>query len=246
MRFRNHSLGYTWWHPDDKYGSACNIPSGKGERIVMLTAICKEYGIPSPIDADGNVVDPLAALMLFKAQKSTGDYHSQMNSNVFCEWLQGQLFPALASRNIKAILVLDNASYHCSATDVSINPEAYTSKAKIIELFEQHGIEYRAGRASKANPAAGGDSLDDLKQKLKNWLRLNAVREGLIVGKMKIDLLCETNGHFPPLWTPPYHPELQPIEHLWRDVKQYVARKYIGGRNMTELKEQVKAAFLKY
>jgi hypothetical protein len=152
-----------------------------------------------------------------------------MNSNVFCGWLQDQLFPALASRNIKAILVLDNASYHCCAADGSINPEAFTSKAKIIEMFEQYGIEYRAGRANKANPEAGGDSLDDLKQKLKDWLRVNAASQGLIVGKMKIDLLCETNGHFPPLWTPPYHPELQPIEHLWRDVKQYVARKYVGG-----------------
>ena len=212
----------------------------------MLTAICKEYGIPCPIDADGKELDPLAALLLFKAQKSSGDYHSQMNSDVFCGWLQNQLFPALASRNIKAILVLDNASYHCCAAEGSINVDTFTSKEKIIRIFEQYGIEYRAGRASKANPQSGGDSLDDLKQKLKDWLKVNAAKEGLIVGKMKIDLLCETNGHFPPLWTPPYHPELQPIEHLWRDVKQYIARKYVGGRNMTELREQVKEAFLLY
>lgn len=36
---RNHTRGFTWYHPTDAYGSACNLPSGKGERLVMLTGI---------------------------------------------------------------------------------------------------------------------------------------------------------------------------------------------------------------
>ena len=243
---RNHSLGFTWWHPNDPYGSSCDMPSGKGERIVMLTGICKEYGIPSLLNEDGSVNDELKALMLFKAKKATGDYHSQMNSDAFCEWLQDYLFPCLASRNIKAILVLDNASYHCCAAEGSINVDQFMSKKKITEVFDQYGIPYRGGRANRRNPEAGGDSLDTMKASLRVWLRENADREGIIVNKMKIDLLCDASGHFPPLWTPPYHPELQPIEHLWRDVKMYVARKYVGGRSMTELVEQVKEAFLMY
>jgi transposase len=102
------------------------------------------------------------------------------------------------------------------------------------------------GRANKRNPEAGGDSLDDLKQKLKDWLKVHAKRENIIVNQMKIDLLCEAAGHFPPLWTPPYHPELQPIELLWRSVKGYVSRKYVGSRNMTTLDEQVREGFRKY
>jgi hypothetical protein len=116
-------------------------------------------------------------------------------------------------------MVLDNASYHCCAAEGSINVDSYTSKAQIIRILDQYNIPCRVGRANKNNPEAGGDSLDELKQKLKVWLKDNADTKGLLVGKMKIDLLCETNGHYPPLWTPPYHPELQPIEHLWRDVK---------------------------
>ena len=81
---------------------------------------------------------------------------------------------------------------------------------------------------------------------MKNWLKIHAKREGITVDKMKIDMLCENHGHFPPLWTPPYHPELQPIELLWRTVKGYVARKYVGGRSMNELEAQVRDGFIKY
>jgi hypothetical protein len=45
------------------------------------------------------------------------------------------------------------------------------------------------GRANKNNPAAGEDSLDELKQKLKAWLKDNAEIEGLLMDKMKVDLL---------------------------------------------------------
>eukprot|EP00237_Pycnococcus_provasolii_P002599 CAMPEP_0119197360 /NCGR_PEP_ID=MMETSP1316-20130426/13709_1 /TAXON_ID=41880 /ORGANISM="Pycnococcus provasolii, Strain RCC2336" /LENGTH=180 /DNA_ID=CAMNT_0007193157 /DNA_START=46 /DNA_END=584 /DNA_ORIENTATION=+ len=48
------------------------------------------------------------------------------------------------------------------------------------------------------------------------------------------------------LFTPPYHPELQPIEKLWRDVKMYVARKFVGERNMKELWSQVLDGFRIY
>jgi len=95
---RNRSLGYTWYHEDDEYGSAAEIVSGKGERLVLLTAITKEYGMLRCVDDD---------------------------------------------------------------------------------------------------------------------------------------------------WTPPYHPELQHIEELWRDVKQYVARKYVGLRSMTDLRKHVLEGFLR-
>jgi hypothetical protein len=53
---------------------------------------------------------------------------------------------------------------------------------------------------------------------------------------------CREDGHRPPLMTPPYHPELQPIEELWRDVKCSVA----GTRTMTVLRTHVEDAFREY
>jgi hypothetical protein len=88
---------------------------------------------------------------------------------------------------------------HCvDAIDRSINIDSYTSKAQIITIFDLYRIPYRVGRATKNNPAAERDSLDELKQELKIWLKYNADIKGLLVGKLKMDMLCETNGHYPP------------------------------------------------
>jgi hypothetical protein len=53
-------------------------------------------------------------------------------------------------------------------------------------------------------------------------------------------------GHMAPLLTPPYNPELQPIEKLWRDVKMYVARNYSIGRTFTQLIAHTLAGFAMY
>jgi len=94
--------------------------------------------------------------------------------------------------------------------------------------------------------ATGGDNLEQLKDKLTAWLKDNAAAHGLLVGVTRCTKLCKDWGHYPPLFTPPYHPELQPIERLWRDVKQYVSREFTGTRTVTVLREHVIAGFRKY
>jgi len=41
----NHSLGYTWYDEEHLVGPAVFMNSGKGERLVFLTAITEEDGI---------------------------------------------------------------------------------------------------------------------------------------------------------------------------------------------------------
>jgi hypothetical protein len=94
--------------------------------------------------------------------------------------------------------------------------------------------------------APNGDTLDQLKVILTNWLKENAATNNLMVGVTRVQQLCKSRGHFKPLMTPPYHPELQPIEKLLRDVKMYVARQFAGTRPINELKEYVKSGFHKY
>ena len=48
-------------------------------------------------------------LFTFKGGSSTGDYHDEMNSEMFTKWLREQLIRNLSE---KSVLVLDNASYH--------------------------------------------------------------------------------------------------------------------------------------
>jgi hypothetical protein len=53
----NHCRGETWYHPGYQYGCTCNLPSGKGEHLVMLTGITAEFGMLE--------LDTLSTLMLF-------------------------------------------------------------------------------------------------------------------------------------------------------------------------------------
>ena len=73
------------------------------------------------------------------------------------------------------------------------------SKKAIIPILQAHGIPYREGRTNKRDPENSGHSLEQMKGLLRAWLRENAVAQSILVDKMKIDLLCEINGHFPPL-----------------------------------------------
>ena len=45
------------------------------------------------------------------------------------------------------------------------------------------------------------------------------------------------------LFTPPYTPNLQPIETVWAVVKNHVASSFTYGRAITELKEQTYRSF---
>ena len=107
--------------------------------------------------------------------------------------------------------------------------------------MDMYKIPYRAGVAPT------GDTLEQLKLKTKDWLKHNAHLQNppLIVGVTHVEQLCKENGHHL-LFTPPYHPELQPIEKLWRNVKMFVAREYAGSRTVPELWIHVRQAFTKY
>lgn len=233
---RNHCRGETWYHPEDQYGCACNLPSGKGERLVMLTGITAEYGMLE--------LDTLSTLMLFQARKSTGDYHANMDGDMFIKWWKEYMSPALEKHCIEVIPVMDNAAYHTTPAEGSINAQSFTTKKQCTDLLDKYNIPYVQGRAPV------GDNLDQLKVKLMSWLKENAVKEGIKMNLTRFQECCQNgdkNGkYFQPIMTPPYHPELQPIEELWRDVKCLVARKFAGARTVRELREHVEDGFKLY
>ena len=50
----------------------------------------------------------------------------------------------------------------------------------------------------------------------------------------KVEKVLQDRGHLV-LWTPPYCPELQPIELFWAVAKNHAALQYINGRTMKDL-----------
>ena len=66
---------------------------------------------------------------------------------MFCKWVEKYLSPALERKGISAILVTDNASYHCVAALGSINVKTITKITDVADILDRFEIPYRVGRA---------------------------------------------------------------------------------------------------
>lgn len=181
---KNHSNDFTWYFEED--GPLVQKPTGLGERLIIINAITKDGWIPN-------------AKLVFKGSRKTGDYHGQVNHELFSKWFQEKLLPNIPKNSL---IIMDNASYHnvlspCSAPTLS------SKKEHIRRWLLDNGMPV---------------SDDCLKPEMIELLNKFAPRP-----TYAIDLIAEQAGH-EVLRTPPYHPELQPIEICWGIVKNQVAR----------------------
>ncbi len=181
---KNHSNDFIWYSDDD--GPWVQKPTGKGERLIIINAITKAGWIPG-------------AKLVFKSTKKTGDYHGQMNKDLFLKWFTEMLIPNLPDGSL---IVMDNASYHNTMTEYSA-PTTSSPKDKIRSWLEQNKIYCRE---------------DCLKAELVEIIKKLAPEPTYI-----IDEIARKHGH-EIIRTPPYHPELQPIETCWGVVKNHIAR----------------------
>ena len=84
---------------------------------------------------------------------------------------------------------------------------------------------------------AGGPSKDDLLAAVHKWLTEHPDQNRTVVEQLMSDA-----GHSL-VFTPPFCPEVQPIELLWAQVKRYVAERSTHNRSMTEAREQTEQGF---
>lgn len=181
---KNHCTDFIWYSDED--GPWVQKPTGKGERLIIVNAITKSGWVEG-------------AKLIFKSTKKTGDYHGQMNSELFEKWFIEMLLPNIPSNSI---IIMDNAPYHNILSEHS-PPTPTCSKKKIRDWLEDNNI---------CCPD------DCLKPELIEILRKIAPEPIYTV-----DTIAQSQGH-EIVRTPPYHPELQPIETCWGVVKNHVAR----------------------
>lgn len=190
---RNHSNDFIWYYGED--GPWVQKPTGNGERLVIINAITKSGWIPG-------------VKLVFKSTGKTGDYHGQMNWELFKKWFTEMLLPNIPEHSI---IIMDNAPYH-NILSVHSPPTPQSSKSRIREWLEQNKIYCRD---------------DCLKPELVEILNKIAPESIYAVDDIALSL-----GH-KVLRTPPYHPELQPIEKCWGVVKNHVARNLFIFRKLT-------------
>ena len=138
------------------------------------------------------------AQLVFEAKKRTGDYHGQMNWENFSKWFKTQLLPNIEP---ESIVILDNAKYHNVLEDDAI-PNKSSKKEQLRDWLSRNGYPWRE---------------DMLKSEL-----LELCSRLAPAAEYKLDRLASGHG-ISILRTPPYHPELQPIETCWAVVKNHLA-----------------------
>jgi transposase len=200
---KNHSNDFIWYSCDED--PLVQKPTGKGERLIIMNAITRDGWVPH-------------AKVVFKSTKKTGDYHGQMNWELFKKWFVESLIPNIPDNSI---IVMDNAPYHNVLSEHS-PPTPQSSKATIKNWLEKNGFPFRD---------------DCLKPELIRILEREAPEP-----IYEIDCIAAKYGH-EVLRTPPYHPELQPIEICWGIVKNECARNC--NFTMKGLQETLEQAFLK-
>ena len=158
------------------------------------------------------------AELVFEAKRRTGDYHGQMNWNNFSKWFETQLIPNIPEG---AVVILDNARYHNVLVE-DFFPSASSTKEELRSWLTRNGHTWYENMLKS-----------ELLEKCVRW----APRP-----EFRLDHLAATNGIMI-LRTPPYHPELQPIEGCWAVVKNHLADNC--DFTMSGLRERLPEAFAK-
>ncbi|MFV2058927.1 MAG: transposase [Thiohalomonadales bacterium] len=200
---KNHSNDFIWYSSED--GPWVQKPTGKGERLIIMNAISQHGWVPN-------------AKLVFKSTRKTGDYHGQMNAEIFQKWFVEKLLPNIPKNSL---IVMDNASYHNTLSSSSA-PTPASSKMKIRNWLEANKIPCKE---------------DCLKVELVEILKKIGPSP-----QYEVDEIAHSEGH-EIVRTPPYHPELQPIEICWGVVKNEIARNC--DFTMENMLNQLDAAFKK-
>lgn len=159
------------------------IVTGKGKRLI-ITHIGSEDGFVN------------GGLLMFLSKKQ-GDYHQDMNAQVFENWFSS----ILDKLEDNSVIVMDNASYH--SRKIEQVPTAKNKKQEIIDWLKEKNIPF----------------LDDMfKRELLNIVKGHRERYEARV----IDEMAKAKNKTV-LRLPPYHCELNPIELIWAQIKGHVA-----------------------
>lgn len=117
-----------------------------------------------------------------------------MNGDNYGKWLTDKLIPNVPE---KSVLVIDNAPYHNIQVDRA--PTFNANKASMIEWLSKRNVVF---------------SPNMLKPQLYNWIKSHKPNHL----RYKFVEILNQHGHSI-LRLPPYHPELNPIEMVWAQVK---------------------------
>lgn len=134
--------------------------------------------------------------LIFKSKTNSGDYHGEMNSENFENWLRNVLLPKLAE---PSIIILDNASYHSRLLE----------KWPVMSWKKDDMQRWLKAKAIPFDPASTKASL------WKSILQVPKTKKSFVVDNAIMEA-----GH-QVLRLPPYHCQFNAIDMVWSQAKRY-------------------------
>ncbi|RVE50547.1 hypothetical protein evm_004774 [Chilo suppressalis] len=156
------------------------------------------------------------ALLMFRSQSKSADYHDDMNATNFLKWMTEKVVPNLPE---KSLVVMDNAPYHC--TQINKAPTMSSSKSHMQEWLRQKQIYFE-----------------------ERWTKpvlYDIIKRNKEPPLFAVDELLKQHNH-EVVKLPPYHCDLNPIEKIWSLVKRRVADKNVA-QDPKRIIELTEAAF---
>ncbi len=153
------------------------------------------------------------------------DYHKDMNSVVFNDWLVNKVVPLLPE---KSVVVVDRASYHLVKTVDTRLPDKQTKKG-LLEWLREKNIPLIDSTGRDWSQET--DELILKKALMNGSGGMRVVELSMIVKKNEPepryeaqDILEGANKDLKMLILPVHHPELNPIELQWGRLKSFCER----------------------
>ena len=242
---------YGWFHEGDRDV----IGDDKGTRLIILHAMTANGLLATPDAVASNwLSEPaLTAELVFDEVLEDGqddsDYHNTMTGPKFIAWLRNRLLPTFEAMfpGKKMYLVLDNATYHQPRDETWIS----ASKAKTKHQLAHQLLDLEVTQLTtvddshhvvpaelfEAQRSDGGPSKNDLLAAVQKFLAEHPDHNRTV-----IEQLMRDKG-YSLVYTPPFCPDVQPIELLWAEVKRYVADRCFLKRSPAEARAQTEEGF---
>jgi transposase len=247
----HHASKKGWFRLTD-----CDVlGDGDGKRLIILHAMTDNglLCVPDAVASNWLSEPALTAELVFEEVLEDGqddsDYHNTITGAKFVAWLRHRLLPTFAEMypGKKMYMVLDNATYHCARDETWVSCSKAQSKHELAHLLLDLGVPElitdsnppRTIPAEKfaAKVSEGGPCKNDMVAAVRKWLDAHPDHNRTVVEQVMSD-----PGH-ELIYTPPFCPEVQPIELLWAEVKRYVAERSTLNRSLLLTREQTEEAF---
>ncbi|KAE9528873.1 hypothetical protein AGLY_012448 [Aphis glycines] len=118
---QNHSRNHIWQNDMDSEGF--KVPTGKGDRLIVCHAGAAKFGFIS------------SSKLIFNS-KNNGDYHSQMNSEIFHDWFYNMLLLL----EEPCVIIIDNIPHHSVLMDNV--PKSNAKKCEVQKWLYEKGIDF--------------------------------------------------------------------------------------------------------